>query len=81
MWKLLTGIFADRIYDHFADKDLLPGYQKGGRKNYRGTKDQLLIDKAITTDEKNEIFATRGVKKGQKNEKFEKQHFLYYYFL
>ena len=50
MWKLLTGIFADRIYDHLADKDLLPDEQKGCRKNSRGTKDQLLIDKAITTD-------------------------------
>ena len=50
MWKLLTGIFADKIYDHLVDKDLLPDEQKGCRKNSRGTKDQLLIDKVITKD-------------------------------
>ena len=47
MWKILTGIFADKIYDHLAENDLLPDEQKGCRKNSRGTKDQLLIDKAI----------------------------------
>ena len=50
MWKVLTGIFADKIYDHLAENDLLPDEQKGCRKNSRGTKDQLLIDKAITKD-------------------------------
>ena len=47
MWKLLTGIFADKIYDHLMDNNLLPDEQKGCRKRSRGTKDQLLIDKAI----------------------------------
>ena len=47
MWKLLTGIFAEQIYDHLKDNDLLPDEQKGCRKRTRGTKDQLLIDKAI----------------------------------
>ena len=50
MWKLLTGIFSDKIYDHLVDKDLLPDEQKGCRKNSRETKDQLLIEKAITKD-------------------------------
>ena len=47
MWKLLTGIFAEKIYDHLLDNNLLPDEQKGCRKRSRGTKDQLLIDKEI----------------------------------
>ena len=50
MWKLLTGMFAESIYDHLDDQKLLPEEQKGCRKQSRGTKDQLLIDKAITKD-------------------------------
>ena len=52
MWKLLTGIFAEQIYGHLKDNDLLPDEQKGCRKRTRGTKDQLLIDKAIMLDAK-----------------------------
>jgi len=47
MWKLLTAIFADKIYDHLHMNSLLPDEQKGCRKRSRGTKDQLLIDKAV----------------------------------
>lgn len=47
MWKLLTGIFAGQIYKHLESNGLLPEEQKGCRKNSRGTKDQLLIDKAV----------------------------------
>ena len=47
MWKLLTGIFAEKIYDHLQANNLLPDEQKGCRKRSRGTKDQLLIDKAV----------------------------------
>lgn len=47
MWKLLTGIFAEKIYDHLQENSLLPEEQKGCRKRSRGTKDQLLIDKAV----------------------------------
>jgi len=57
MWKLLTGIFAEKIYDHLDANSLLPDQQKGCRKRSRGTKDQLLIDKMILKD----------AKKGQKN--------------
>ena len=52
MWKLLTGIFAERIYDHLKDNNLLPVEQKGCRKQSRGTKDQLLIDKAVLKEVK-----------------------------
>ena len=47
MWKLLSGIFAERVYDHLKSIDVLPAEQKGCRKQSRGTKDQLLIDKAV----------------------------------
>jgi len=47
MWKLLTGIFAGKIYDHLEYSGVLPEEQKGYRKKSRGTKDQLLIDKAV----------------------------------
>ena len=47
MWKLLTGIFADKIYDHLHTNSLLPDEQKGCRKQSRGTKDQLLIDREV----------------------------------
>lgn len=38
---------AEKIYMHLAEKDLLVDDQKGCRKASRGTKDQLLINKAI----------------------------------
>ena len=47
MWKLLRGIVADEVYNHQEDNDLLSEYQKGCHRNSRGTKDQLLIDKAV----------------------------------
>ena len=47
MWKLITGIAADEIYNHLEENDLLPEEQKGCRRNSRGTKDQLLIDNAV----------------------------------
>jgi len=52
MWKLLSGIFAEKIYDHLLNNNLLPEEQKGCRKKSRGTKDQLLIDKSILREVK-----------------------------
>ena len=52
MWKLLTGIFADKIYDHLLMNSILPYEQKGCRKGARGTKDQLLIDKVVLKEVK-----------------------------
>ena len=52
MWKLLSSIFSDRVYQHLLDNQLLPEEQKGGRKKSRGRKDQLLIDKAILKEVK-----------------------------
>ena len=50
MWKLFTGIMSDYLYDFLEKEKLLPEEQKGCRRKTRGTKDQLLIDKAALKD-------------------------------
>ncbi|XP_063587852.1 uncharacterized protein LOC134765239 [Penaeus indicus] len=50
MWKLMTGIIADQMYDYLEREYLLPDEQKGCRRRSRGTKDQLLIDKTTLKD-------------------------------
>ena len=47
MWKLITGIVADEMYNHLEENGILPEEQKGCHRNSRGSKDQLLIDKPI----------------------------------
>ena len=47
MWKLLSGIISDEIRNHLSNNGLLPMEQKGCLPKCRGTKDQLLTDKAI----------------------------------
>ena len=47
MWKLLTSVLAEKVYVHLSEKNVLPDQQKGFRKDSRGTKEQLLIDKQI----------------------------------
>ena len=47
MWKLLTGVLAETLYQHLELNCLFPGEQKRCRKRSRATKDQLLIDKQI----------------------------------
>ena len=44
---MVTGIVADEICNHVEKDDLLSEEQKGGRRNIRGLKDQLLIAMAI----------------------------------
>ena len=50
MWKVLTGIVAVDLYQHLHQSSFLPDEQKGCRKESRGTKDQLVIDRAILRD-------------------------------
>ena len=38
IWKLLTGILAEELYEHLEKTNLLPWEQKGYRKGNRGTK-------------------------------------------
>ena len=50
MWKVLTGMIAEDLYQHLHRSSLLPDEQKGCRKESRETKDQLVIDRAILRD-------------------------------
>ena len=52
MWKLMTGIIAESLYEYVAENNVLPEEQKGCRKGSKGTKDQLLIDKFVMKDSK-----------------------------
>ena len=50
MYKLLTSMIAEDLYRHMDDQQLFPEEQKGCKKRSRGTKDQLIIDKAVLKD-------------------------------
>ena len=52
MWKLLTGIIAEDLYEFLDTENLLPDEQKECRKNSQGTKDQLYIDKMVLKEVK-----------------------------
>ena len=47
MLKLITGVIANSVYGYLDLHNLIPVEQKGSRRNIRGTKDQLLIDKMV----------------------------------
>ena len=47
LWKLKTGIIADKLYQHLENKNLSLEEQIDCRHVSRGTKDQLLIDKVF----------------------------------
>ena len=47
MWKLLSGFLADSMYQHLVTQNLIPEEQKGCKRNSRGCKEQLLIDKLV----------------------------------
>ena len=55
MWKLMTGIIFDVMYEFLVESDHLPLEQKGCKKKSRGAESQLLIDKAILRDSKKNI--------------------------
>ena len=46
-WKLLTSMIADEMYQYLEDSGMIGEEQKGCRRGYRGTKDHLMLDKAI----------------------------------
>ena len=50
MWKIMTRMIANSVYEYLEMYNLLPVEQKGCRRNSRGTKDQLLIDKMVLND-------------------------------
>ena len=44
----MTGVIAESIYGILESNNILPNEQKGCKRESRGTKDQLLIDKRHT---------------------------------
>ena len=52
LWKLMTGIIAENMYGFLESNNILPNEQKGCKRESRGTKDQLLIDKMVLKDSK-----------------------------
>ena len=55
MWKLLTGVIAEEMYNYLEREKILPEEQKGCKKGSRGIKDKLLIDKTVLKDCKKDI--------------------------
>ena len=47
MWKLFTGVIAEKINNFLKQEKILPEEQKGCKRGSRGTKDQLLIDETV----------------------------------
>jgi len=47
IYKLLTAIISERLYSHLSNHNLLSEQQKGCIKDMLGTKDQLLLNKAV----------------------------------
>ena len=54
IWKLLTSVIANNIHQHLNHNGLIPWEQKGCAIGSRGTKDHLLLDKAIMRDSRNQ---------------------------
>ena len=50
MWKLLTGVIAEEMYNYLEREKILPEEQKEYKRGSRATKDQLLIDKTVIKD-------------------------------
>ena len=47
MWKLLTWMISEEIYEYLDERNLFPEEQKGCRKKSRGTQDLLFIEKMV----------------------------------
>ena len=50
IWKLLTGAIAEEMCNYLEREKILPEEQKGCKRGSSGTKDQLLVDKAVLRD-------------------------------
>ena len=46
----MTGIISEHLYRFLEKEKILPEEQKGCKRNGRGIKDQLLLDKAGLSD-------------------------------
>ena len=67
MWKLLTGVIAEEMYNYLEREKILPKEQKGCKRGSRGTKDQLLIDKTVLEDCKKRHLSIYGMDRLQKS--------------
>ena len=47
LYKLFTGIIADRIYRHLDENNVLSEEQKGCRRKAKGCKEQAVIDQVV----------------------------------
>ena len=52
MWKLLTGIISERLYNYLEETNTMLHQQNGCRRKCRGTKDQQQIDKMVMLNSK-----------------------------
>ena len=52
VYKLLTGIIADNMYNHLFNNNLISKQQSGCKRDCYGVKDQLLINKTVTENAK-----------------------------
>ena len=48
--NVLTEVITEEMYNSLEREKILPEEQKGCKRQSRGTKDQLLIDKTILKD-------------------------------
>ena len=54
LFKILTSVITNRVYEYLLRNKILPPEQKGCIKSTRGCKDQLLLNMAITQSAKKE---------------------------
>ena len=52
MWKLLTGIISERLYNYLEETDTIPHQQKGCRRKCKFNKEEHLIDKRVMMNSK-----------------------------
>ena len=52
MWKILTGVIAEKVYKSLEEREILPEERKCCRKGSRSTNDLLYIDKQILREVK-----------------------------
>ena len=50
MWRLLTGVIAEEMYNYLEREKIIPEKQKECKRRSRGIKDQLLIEKTVLKD-------------------------------
>ena len=50
MWKIMTRMIANSVYEYLEMHNVLAVEQKGCRRSSRRTEDQLLIEKMVLND-------------------------------